>query len=166
MIPGRFGRVIVVPKYDDTMLSVDIWKELRTLDEIVRNATIVWGPENVAYRYDDICARWIDQCFPNDILNLDYVMNEVANGTLKLTFPIMFNPVTWDAHTFPVYFGGTEIDDDSLITRVPALQLVYFVTADTKAQDERYVRAGAYLEIWCLRTITKFGSAQRGEGIR
>lgn len=150
MIPGRFGRVIVVPKYGDTMLSVDIWKELRILDEIVRNATIVWGPENAVYRYDDICARWIDQCFPNDILNLDYVMNEVANGTLKLTFPIMFNPVTWDAHTFPVYFGGTEIDDDSLITRVPALQLVYFITADTKAQDERYVRAEAYLEIWCL----------------
>lgn len=119
------------------MLSVEIWKELRVLDDIVRNATITWGPESTVYKYDDICARWIDQCFPNDILNLDYVMEDVANGTLKLTFPIMFNPVTWDAHTFPVYFGATEIDEDGLITRVPALQLVYFITADTKAQDQR-----------------------------
>lgn len=29
------------------------------------------------------------------------------------------------------------MDEDGLITRVPALQLVYFITADTKAQDER-----------------------------
>ncbi|XP_027847428.2 patched domain-containing protein 3 [Aphis gossypii] len=135
--PGRFGRVIVIPKQGDTMLSVEIWKELRILDDIIKNTSITWGPENTAYKYDDICARWIDQCFPNDILNLDYVMNDVVNGSLKLTFPIMFNPVTWDAHTFPVYFGGTEIDEDGLITRVPALQLVYFLTADTKAQDER-----------------------------
>ncbi|KAL4113456.1 hypothetical protein QTP88_017073 [Uroleucon formosanum] len=135
--PGRFGRVIVIPKQSDTMLSVEIWKELRILDDIIRNASITWGPENTVYKYDDICARWIDQCFPNDILNLDYVMNDVVNGSLKLTFPIMFNPVTWDAHTFPVYFGGTETDEDGLITRVPALQLVYFITADTKAQDER-----------------------------
>jgi len=136
-ISGRFGRVIVIPKQSDTMLSVEIWKELRILDDIIRNASITWGPENIVYKYDDICARWIDQCFPNDILNLDYVMNDVVNGSLKLTFPIMFNPVTWDAHTFPVYFGGTEMDEDGLITRVPALQLVYFITADTKAQDER-----------------------------
>lgn len=50
----------------------------------------------------------------------------------------MFNPVTWDAHTFPVYFGGTVVNDDGIIISVPSLQLAYFVNADTNTQDARY----------------------------
>lgn len=49
----------------------------------------------------------------------------------------MFNPVTWDAHAFPVFFGGTKVSDENTIISVPSLQLVYFVTADNKRQDAR-----------------------------
>jgi patched domain-containing protein len=49
----------------------------------------------------------------------------------------MFNPVTWDAHAFPVFFGGTKVSEDNIIISVPSLQLVYFVTADTKRQDAK-----------------------------
>lgn len=63
--------------------------------------------------------------------------SQVENRTLQLTFPIMFNPVTWDAHAFPVYFGGSEVDDDGLIKRVPSVQLVYFAKADNKGQDAK-----------------------------
>lgn len=52
----------------------------------------------------------------------------------------MLNPVSWDAHAFPVYFGGTKVTDDaSSIVSVPSLHLVYFVTADTKRQDAKWV---------------------------
>lgn len=50
----------------------------------------------------------------------------------------MFNPVTWDAHAFPVFFGGTKLSDENTIISVPAIQMVYFVTADTKKQDAKY----------------------------
>ena len=50
----------------------------------------------------------------------------------------MFNPVTWDAHAFPVFFGGTKLSEENTIISVPSIQLVYFVTADTKKQDQRY----------------------------
>lgn len=49
----------------------------------------------------------------------------------------MFNPVTWDAHAFPVFFGGSILSDDQTIVSVPAIQLVYFATADSKKQDAR-----------------------------
>lgn len=91
----------------------------------------------VSFRFADICAKWEDQCFENDILNLDAIMPEVVKGELNLTFPIMINPVTWDMHTFPVYFGGTVLSDEGTIVSVPSLQLIYFVNADTKFQDER-----------------------------
>lgn len=117
------------------MLRVEVWKELRILDELIKNTTATYEDETFTYR--DICAKWIDQCFENDILNLDHVMEEIESRELNLTFPIMFNPVTWDAHTFPVYFGGTTVSEDGIITSVPSAQLVYFVTADNKKQDAR-----------------------------
>ncbi|KAK9502160.1 hypothetical protein O3M35_012746 [Rhynocoris fuscipes] len=135
--PGRFGRVIVLPKDGDNLLSVECWQELRLLDRIIRNTTIVFGEEKETFSYADICAKWGDNCFENDILNLDKVMEEVVAGTLNLTFPIMFNPVTWDAHIFPVYFGGPVVSDDGIIISVPSLQLAYFVNADSKYQDAR-----------------------------
>lgn len=58
---------------------------------------------------------------------------------LNLTFPVMFNPVTWDAHAFPVYFGGSVINADSTIETVPSVQLAYFVAADSKRQDAMWV---------------------------
>ncbi|XP_043269886.1 patched domain-containing protein 3 isoform X2 [Venturia canescens] len=47
----------------------------------------------------------------------------------------MLNPVTWDAHLFPVYFGGSVITEDLTIDTVPAVQLAYFIAADNKRQD-------------------------------
>jgi hypothetical protein len=42
------------------------------------------------------------------------------------------------AHAFPVFFGGTKVNADAtLIESVPSLHLVYFVTADTKRQDDK-----------------------------
>ncbi|XP_012253050.2 patched domain-containing protein 3 [Athalia rosae] len=132
--PGRFGHVIVVPKDGDgNMLRAVIWKELLLLDGMIRNATLEYEGERFAY--EQICARWLDQCFINDILNLHHVIDEVESRELNLTFPVMFNPVTWDAHAFPVYFGGSVINDDSTIETVPSVQLAYFVAADSKRQD-------------------------------
>jgi len=39
--------------------------------------------------------------------------------------------------TSPVFFGGTKLTEDNIVISVPAIQLVYFVTADTKRQDAK-----------------------------
>ncbi|KAL3267815.1 hypothetical protein HHI36_006947 [Cryptolaemus montrouzieri] len=75
----------------------------------------------------------------------------VESGALNLTFPLMFNPVTWDAHAFPVFFGGTEVSDDGIILSVPSVQLVYFGNADNKKFD----RMGAAWEDAFLDLITE-----------
>ncbi|TMW49794.1 hypothetical protein DOY81_005151, partial [Sarcophaga bullata] len=146
--PGRFGRVIVIPKDgDENMIRREIFQELRQLDNIIQNATVTYDGETFTYK--DTCARWENECFENDILNLDYIMDDIESGELNLTFPLMFNPVTWDAHAFPVFFGGTKLTPDNYIISVPAIQLVYFVTADTKRQDAK----GAEWEETFLRVV-------------
>lgn len=76
-VAGRFGRVIVTAKDGNkNMLRADIWKELRLLDGIIRNLTVYY--EDEYYKYEDICAKWLSECFQNDILNLDYVIEDVS----------------------------------------------------------------------------------------
>ena len=130
--------MIILPKEGDDLLSVEVWREMRLLDDIIRNASIRFGDDEELFTYREICARWEGECFDNDILNLDKIMEDVVTGALNLTFPIMINPVTWDAHIFPVYFGGPVVSDDGIILKVPSLQLAYFVNADSKYQDTRY----------------------------
>ncbi|XP_060529201.1 patched domain-containing protein 3 [Cylas formicarius] len=131
---GRFGRVILTTKDGDkNMLRTEVWKEMRTLDELIQNMTVLY--EGEYFSYADICAKWMSECFQNDILNLDYIMEEVEAGLINLTFPLMFNPKTFDAHAFPVFFGGTVVSDDGLIISVPSVQLVYFGNADSKKID-------------------------------
>lgn len=73
---GRFGRVIVTTKDGDrNMIRREVFQELRILDELIQNATAVY--EGESYTYKDICAKWQDECFSNDILNLDYIMDAV-----------------------------------------------------------------------------------------
>lgn len=145
---GRFGRVIIISKDDDkNLLRKSVFQELRKLDEIIQNMTVTYEGETFTFR--DVCARWEGDCYLNDILNLDSIIEDVERGNLTLTWPVMFNPVTWDAHSFPVFFGGTKVSPDNTIISVPSLHLVYFVTADTARQDAR----GAVWEDKFLETI-------------
>lgn len=78
MLIGRFGRVIIVPKDNNTnMLRSEVWKELRQLDELVQNITVKL-PTGETFTYKEECARWEGQCFTNDILNLDHIIGEVS----------------------------------------------------------------------------------------
>lgn len=68
--PGRFGHVIVIPKDGDkNMVRPEVWRELRLLDALIRNTTAVYEGER--FTYSQICARWLDECSSNDILDLD-----------------------------------------------------------------------------------------------
>ncbi|CAH1990145.1 unnamed protein product [Acanthoscelides obtectus] len=132
---GRFGRVILTTKDGDkNMLRTAVWDEVRLLDEYIQNMTVHF--DDTYFTYKDICAKWMDECFFNDILNLHYIMDDVEQKKINLTFPLMFNPVTWDAHAFPVFFGGTQVSEDGLIISVPSVQLVYFANSDFKRNDK------------------------------
>ncbi|XP_031621390.1 patched domain-containing protein 3 isoform X2 [Contarinia nasturtii] len=145
---GRFGRLIITTKDGDrNLIRPEIFQELRTLDGLIHNATATYDDE--IYRYEDICARSLGDCFENDILNLDEIINDIVSGNMSLTFPIMFNEKTFDYHILPVFFGGTTVSPEGTVVSVPALQLVYFVAVDTPRQ---LAKGGEWEETF-LRTI-------------
>lgn len=74
---GRFGRVIIVSKDgDENLLRTAVWKELRMLDDIIQNTTVEYDGESFSYK--QICAMWENECYTNDILNLDYILPEAS----------------------------------------------------------------------------------------
>lgn len=58
------------------MLRKEVFQELRILDGIIQNSTVRYDGEVFTYR--EICARWEGECFLNDILNLDYILDDVS----------------------------------------------------------------------------------------
>lgn len=149
---GRFGRVIIVSKDGDpNLMRRAIFDELVALDQIIQNTTVTYDGE--IYTYKDVCAKWEDKCFLNDILNLEKIIDDVEKGDFNLLWPITFNPETLDFHVFPVFFGGTQYNAESVIVNVPSLHLVYFVTVNTPRQDakgaaweEAFLERMGYLE--------------------
>ncbi|KAL1497416.1 hypothetical protein ABEB36_008391 [Hypothenemus hampei] len=132
---GRFGRVIITSKDGNkNMLRSEVWAEMKYLDELIQNMTVSVD-DYEHFTYADICAKWMGECFQNDILNLEYIMDEVEAGDRNLTFPLTLNTVTFDVHALPVFFGGTEVSEDGFVISVPSVQLVYFGNADNKKID-------------------------------
>ncbi|XP_076684243.1 patched domain-containing protein isoform X2 [Andrena cerasifolii] len=132
--PGRFGHVIVTAKDgDENLLRQVVFDELKQLDDAIKGAKATYAGE--VFTYEQICARWLDECFTNDILDLRYVIMDVERRKLNLTFPVTLNPETWELHLLLVYFGGSTINEDYVVESVPSLQLAYFLTADNPRQD-------------------------------
>lgn len=60
------------------MLRREIFMELRQLDNLIQNATTTYDGDTFSYK--DNCARWENECFENDILNLDALMDDVIRN--------------------------------------------------------------------------------------
>lgn len=70
------------------MLRREIFMELRQLDNLIQNATTTYDGDTFTYK--DNCARWENECFENDILNLDALMDDVSWTYTKNEFQFNF----------------------------------------------------------------------------
>ncbi|XP_016918346.1 patched domain-containing protein 4 isoform X5 [Apis cerana] len=71
--PGRFGHVIITSKDgNENLLRTVVFNELRELDKTIRNTKAMYEGEE--FNYSQICARWLDTCFNNDILDLHHII--------------------------------------------------------------------------------------------
>ncbi|XP_076630786.1 patched domain-containing protein [Colletes latitarsis] len=132
--PGRFGHLIITSKDgDENLLRTAVFDELVQLDEMIRNVKATY--EGEVFTYEQICARWLDQCFSNEVLELTDIIGSVERRELNLTFPMTFHPDTWVFHFLPVYFGGTVINEDRVVESAPSVQLAYFLTAENPRQN-------------------------------
>jgi hypothetical protein len=122
---GKFGRVIVSASDNGSLLRSELWSDLLFLDSLVYNITVKY--EGLNFQYQDMCAKWGGYCKSNDILNLVDMMPELETGNMSLTYPITFDPVTFQQYNLPAYFGGFHISDIGTVEKVEAIALTYFL---------------------------------------
>ncbi|KOX75555.1 hypothetical protein WN51_12744 [Melipona quadrifasciata] len=57
---------------NENLLRTAVFDELRQLDKEIRNTKATYEGEE--FTYSQICAKWLDTCFNNDILDLHHVI--------------------------------------------------------------------------------------------
>ena len=129
---GRFGRLLIQAYDNGTLLREHVWNQILFVDELVRNVTFEHKGSIVTY--DDVCAQWNGVCWQNEILGLGRYMQDIASGELPVTYPIWFDPETFQRHTFPFFTGGITLTEDHTIANMAKLSLNYFLKSATKEE--------------------------------
>ena len=94
--------------------------------QVIYNVTVVH--EGNELRYAELCAQWNQYCYDNEILRLATVMPQIESGEEKMTYPLFFDPSTFEAYILPVFFGGTKLNEDQVTVKsVEAIGLAYFL---------------------------------------
>ena len=79
-------------------------------------------------RYAELCAQWNQYCYDNEILRLATSMPQIESGQEKMTYPLFFDPLTFEPYLLPIFFGGTVLDADEITVKsVEAIGLSYFL---------------------------------------
>merc|ERR1719288_480797 len=108
--PGKFGRVIVAAKDGGSMLRSHLWDQLLPLLQVIYNVTVVH--EGNQLRYAQLCAQWNQYCYDNEILRMAGLMPDIESGDVKITYPVFFDPYSFETYALSIFFGGTVLNDD------------------------------------------------------
>jgi len=144
---GKFGRVIITAADGGTLLRTKLWNQIIELENIIYDITVEY--EGLNFQYQDVCAKWDGICKTNEILNLVDVMTEVETGQFNLTYPITFDPNTFQQYTLPSYFGGIEVSEIGTVRKVEAVSLNYFLDVT----DDWQISVGDRWERNFLKTL-------------
>ncbi|XP_072364504.1 patched domain-containing protein 3-like isoform X2 [Scyliorhinus torazame] len=122
---GSFASLIAVSK-DDNILTKIAFQEILSLDEFVKQLNITY-PHNVAVRYDSLCVRKADSCFPNKIL--DFINHSLVTRT-EISYPVM------NGTFIGVVVGGVKLNQN-YITKAKAIKLDYYLQEDNDEMKQR-----------------------------
>ncbi|QQP51320.1 Uncharacterized protein FKW44_012644 [Caligus rogercresseyi] len=63
-------------------------------------------------------------------------MGSVETGEINMTYPIYFDPNTFETYVLPVFFGGVSLSDINTVTEVKAVAISYFLDVSEEWREE------------------------------
>ena len=66
-------------------------------------------------------------CRYNDILNLVDLMPDIESGLFNLSYPLTFDPQTFEQYNLPASLGGLTVSDLGTVSSAAALSLTFFL---------------------------------------
>ena len=132
---GRFGRLIVTAADGGNLLRTKLWEEILTMHELVTNMTIDYDDETLSWY--DVCAKNNEYCWTNEILGIGQHMHQIESQEVRMTYPIWFDPFSFERYAFPFFVGGISLRNDSTLEHVTAINLMYFLEGETPELKKR-----------------------------
>ena len=104
-------------------------------------------------KYEELCAQWNQYCYDNEILRMADLMPGIESGEMTITYPLFFDPYTFEAYTLPIFFGGTHLNSDQVTVKsVDAIGLSYFLDIS----EPHLIPLGDQWERQFLEDVAKF----------
>ena len=80
--------------------------------QVIYNVTVVH--EGAELKYAQLCAQWNQYCYDNEILRMAGLMPDIESGDVKITYPVFFDPYSFETYALSIFFGGTVLNDDEV----------------------------------------------------
>lgn len=128
-----FARLMIETKGDKSIFDRDVFDELKYIDEMVRNITIV--SEHRPWRYKDMCARKNRKCFKNDILSYENRLDDMLQGRYSIDYPLELDNTTFKVFFSAAFLGGVKADKFGMIESAKAVSLLYFLESGYKKKE-------------------------------
>lgn len=132
---GRIGLLLMEAKDGGSILREEIIEEIRNLNEIIENISIIY--ENRTLKYKDICMRTYNgKCVENMVLSLAGKVEDIKNKKFPIRFPFEIT----ESSNIPVFsivnFGGVTTDENNIIEDAKAIRLMYLMRYDSEELNE------------------------------
>lgn len=86
------------------------------------------GPSQFLSAIVQTLTRNINElCRYNDILNLVDLMPDIESGLFNLSYPLTFDPQTFEQYNLPASLGGLTVSDLGTVSSAAALSLTFFL---------------------------------------
>ncbi len=86
-----------------SVFSKKLWRNVAIVDcssisfQIVYNVSVTH--EGRSLGYSDLCAKWRDYCYDNEILRLSELIPSIEAKEINITYPIYFDPYTFEVRS-------------------------------------------------------------------
>ena len=97
-----YSQVFIMAKKTDIISSF----------QVIYNVTVVH--EGAELKYAQLCAQWNQYCYDNEILRMAGLMPDIESGDVKITYPVFFDPYSFETYALSIFFGGTVLNDDEV----------------------------------------------------
>ncbi|XP_023153986.2 patched domain-containing protein 3 [Amphiprion ocellaris] len=132
---GNYGTLIATSSRN--ILTVESLYDILDLDFKIRSMVVQF--DNQSFKYVDICAKVIESCTSNDILEIiDYNANNI--DAVNLTFPWYHS----DFKSIPLYLslGSVTLNtESSVVESAEAIQLHYYLDEGNKTKTDLWLES-------------------------
>ena len=125
-------------KDESNILNSTTWSQILDLDSFIQHNITVQN-EGKTLEFKDLCSKWGDECFQNDILELGEMLPGFEAGTSRIDYPASFSTTTYKVLLTGHFLGGLEFEPNSttLVKSAKTMLLFYFLASQSSPEERK-----------------------------